>query len=103
MLLKEPALFELTEDNSFSDLIEYADGFADNANLETLRIERPLKKISRSLKYQILDQLSYMDVRSSDRLNVRAFERRTVTITGAVNTPGVYTISKGETLSSLIR
>ena len=43
-----------------------------------------------------------MDVKSSDRLNVRAFERRTVTISGAVNTPGVYTISKGETLSSLI-
>ena len=43
-----------------------------------------------------------MTFRSSDRLNVRAFERRTVTISGAINTPGVYTISKGETLSSLI-
>jgi polysaccharide biosynthesis/export protein len=100
--IKRPALFELTENNSFSDLIEYADGFADNANLETLRIERPSKEDTTFIEISDLDQLSDMDVRSSDRLNVRAFERRVVTITGAVNTPGVYTISKGETLSSLI-
>ena len=101
--VKRPALYELTEDNNFSDLIEYGDGFADNANLETLRIERPLKDDISFIDILDLDQLSYIDVRSSDRLNVRAFERRTVTISGAINTPGVYTISKGETLSSLIR
>ena len=101
--IKRPALYELTEDNSFSDLIEYADGFADNANLETLRVERPFKEDTSFIDISDLDQLSSMEVRSSDRLNVRAFERRTVTITGAVKTPGVYTISKGETLSSLIR
>jgi len=100
--VKRPALYELTEDNNFSDLIEYGDGFADNANLETLRIERPLKEDTSFIDILNQDQLSNMDVRSSDRLNVRAFERRTVTISGAVNTPGVYTISKGETLSSLI-
>ena len=101
--VKRPALYELTEDNSFSDLVEYADGFADNANLETLRVERPFKEDTAFIVISDLDELSYIDVRSSDRLNVRAFERRTVTITGAVKTPGVYTISKGETLSSLIR
>jgi polysaccharide biosynthesis/export protein len=100
--VKRPALYELTEDNSFTDLIEYGDGFADNANLETLRIERPLKEDTSFIDVLNQDQLSNMDVRSSDRLNVRAFERRTVMISGAINTPGVYTISKGETLSSLI-
>ena len=101
--VKRPAMFELTEDNTFSDLIEYADGFADNANLETLRVERPFREDTSFIDILDLDQLSSMDVRSSDRINVRAFERRTVTITGAITTPGVYTISKGETLSSLIR
>jgi polysaccharide biosynthesis/export protein len=101
--IKRPALFELTEDNSFSDLVEYADGFADNANLETLRVERPFQEDTSFIEISDLDQLNSIDVRSSDRLNVRAFERRTVTISGAIKTPGVYTISKGETLSSLIR
>ena len=101
--VKRPALYELTEDNSFADIVEYADGFSDNANLETLRIERPLKDDTSFIDILDLDQLSYIDVKSSDRLNVRAFERRVVTISGAINSPGVYTISKGETLSSLIR
>jgi protein involved in polysaccharide export with SLBB domain len=100
--VKRPALYELTENDNFSDLIEYGDGFADNANLETLRIERPVKEDNSFIIILDLDQLPSIDVKSSDRLNVRAFERRTVTISGAINTPGVYTISKGETLSSLI-
>jgi polysaccharide biosynthesis/export protein len=100
--VKKPALYELTKDNNLTDLIEYSDGFADNANLETLRIERPFKENTIFIDVSDLDQLSNMDVRSSDRLNVRAYDRRSVTISGAINTPGVYTISKGETLSSLI-
>ena len=78
--VKRPALYELTEDNSFTDLIEYGDGFADNANLETLRIERPFKENTIFIDVSDLDQLSNMDVRSSDRLNVRAYDRRYVTI-----------------------
>ena len=100
--VKKHALYELTKDNNLTDLIEYSDGFADNANLETLRIERPFKENTIFIDVSDLDQLSNMDVRSSYRLNVRAYDRRSVTISGAINTPGVYTISKGETLSSLI-
>ena len=100
--VKRPGLYELTKDNNFSDLILYGDGFADNANLETLRIERPFKDDTSFINIADLNQIPYIEVKSSDRLNVRAFERRTVTISGAITTPGVYTISKGETLSSLI-
>ena len=100
--VKRPALYELTEDDSFSDLIEYSDGFADNANLESLRLERALKENITYIDISDLNQISKIEVKSSDRLNVGAFERRTVTISGAVTSPGVYKISKGETLSSLI-
>jgi len=100
--VKRPALYELTDDNNFSDLIEYSDGFADNADLDTLRIERPLKDDTSFINISDLSELSSIQVKSSDKLNVRAYDRRFVTITGAINTPGVYTIAKGETLSSLI-
>jgi polysaccharide biosynthesis/export protein len=100
--VKRPALYELTDDNNFSDLIKYGDGFADNADLDTVRIERPLKDDTSFINISSISQLSSIQVKSSDKLNVRAYDRRTVTITGAINTPGVYTIAKGETLSSLI-
>jgi protein involved in polysaccharide export with SLBB domain len=38
-----------------------------------------------------------------DTLNVRQYERKRVKISGAIKTPGTYVISKGETLSSLIK
>ena len=100
--VKRPALYELNDNDSFSDLIEFGNGFADNANFDTLRIERPFKDDTFFIDVADMNQLSLLEVKSSDRLNVRAFERRTVTISGAINTPGTYTISNGETLSSLI-
>ena len=100
--VKRPALFELTENNTFADLIQFANGFADNANIQTLRIERPTKDTTYYINISDLNELSSMEVMSSDRINIRAYERRTVKITGAINTPGVYSISKNETLSSLI-
>jgi protein involved in polysaccharide export with SLBB domain len=100
--VKRPALYELNDNDNFSDLIEFGNGFADNANFDTLRIERPFKDDTFFIDVEDISQLPLLEVKSSDRLNVRAFERRTVTISGAINTPGTYTISNGETLSSLI-
>ena len=100
--VKRPGLYELTEDDNFNDLLEFGNGFSDNADLETLRIERLFEDDTTFIIIDDLDQLASIEVRSSDRLNIRAFERRTITITGAVKTPGRYTISKNETLSSLI-
>ena len=101
--VKRPGLYELNSDNSFLDLIEYANGFADNADLKTIRIERPFEEITEFIKIKNLDEISSIEVKSSDRLNVRGYERKTVSILGAVNSPGTYTISEGETLSSLIK
>lgn len=101
--VKRPGLYELLPDNTFTDLVEYANGFADNADLKTLRIERPFGEETNFIKLKDLEDLSSLEVMSSDRLNIRAYERRTVKISGAVKTPGTYTISRGETLSSLIK
>ena len=100
--IKRPGLYELTADESYSDLLKFGNGFADNADIDTLKIERPVKEEITFLKVSDVNQLDSIKVRSSDRLNVRAYERKTVSIYGAINTPGTYTISRGETLSSLI-
>lgn len=100
--VKRPALYELNEGDDFSDLIMYANGFADSANLETLRVERPYQDDTIYIPITDLNELSSYEVKSGDSLNIRSFDRRTVTISGAITTPGVYTISKNETLSSLI-
>jgi polysaccharide biosynthesis/export protein len=101
--VKRPGLYELRDDNNYLDLLEYANGFSDNANIDTLRVERPYDENTIFIEFSDMKELESTQVQSGDRLNVRAFERKTVTILGAVKTPGTYTISKGETISSLIK
>ena len=50
-----------------------------------------------------LDELSDLAPISSDRLNVRAYERKNVLVNGAVKFPGNYAISNGETLYSIVQ
>ena len=101
--VKRPGLYELKEDENFSDLLKYGLGLADNADLQSLRVERPSGELSTFIEIANINEINSIEVQSSDNLNVRSFERRSVRILGAVNRPGIYTIAKNETLSSLIK
>ena len=100
--VKRPGTYELLPDETFQDLFNYGNGFSDSANTNTLRIERLDKENVNFIAVKNTNDLIKLKPISGDSLNVRAYERKSVTITGAVNTPGSYVISKGETLSSLI-
>jgi protein involved in polysaccharide export with SLBB domain len=101
--VNRPGIYELMPDQNYSDLFFYANGFSASANKDTLRIERLDKEESKFIKIDNVQDLSSIKPLEGDTLNVRAYERKIVTIKGAVKTPGKYVISKGETLSSLIK
>jgi len=100
--VKRKGIYELLPDETFQDLFNYGNGFSDSANINTLRIERLDKENVNFIAVKNINDLIKLKPISGDSLNVRAYERKSVTISGAVNTPGSYIISKGETLSSLI-
>ena len=100
--VKRPGTFELKPGENFLDLFNYGHGFSDSADKDTLRVERLDGEVNSFIKISDVNSLSSIKIAPGDRLNVRAFERKSVSITGAVNTPGTYTISRGETLFSLI-
>ena len=100
--VKRPGTFELKPSETFLDVFNYANGFSPSADKDTLRIERLDGEANRFIKVSDVNSLSSIKIAPGDRLNVRAYERKSVTITGAVNTPGTYVISRGETLLSLI-
>ena len=101
--VKRSGLYELKEGDNFSDLLKYGLGFADNADLQSLRVERPTGELTTFIEITDLKKINSIEVQSSDNLNIRAYERRTASILGAVRRPGTYTIAEGETLSSLIK
>ena len=100
--VKRPGIYELTPDEYYSDLFAYGNGFSPSADIDTLRVERLNKDEVEFIYISDLKDLSSIKPVSGDRLNVRSYVRKSVTISGAVNTPGRYVISRGETLSSLI-
>ena len=100
--VKRPGTFELKPSETFLDVFNYANGFSPSADKDTLRIERLDGEVNRFIKVSDVNSLSSIKIAPGDGLNVRAYERKSVTITGAVNTPGIYVISRGETLLSLI-
>ena len=100
--VKRPGVYELTSDEDYSDLFAYGNGFSASADIDTLRVERLNKDEVEFIYISDLKDLSSIKPVSGDRLNVRSYVRKSVTISGAVNTPGTYVISRGETLSSLI-
>ncbi len=101
--VNRPGVYELIHEENYSNLFAYGNGFSDSADASTLRIERLDKEEVKFIKIDDVKGLSSIKPIKGDTLNVRAYERKSVTITGAVNTPGKYVISKGETLSSLIK
>jgi polysaccharide biosynthesis/export protein len=101
--IKRPGLYELKADEKFSDLMQFAIGSSDNADMNKVRIERSDGEQIDFINVPDIKLIDSIAVQSSDRLNIGFYDRRLVTISGAINTPGTYTITDGETLYSLIQ
>ena len=100
--VKRPGVYELMPNEKYSDLFAYADGFATSADISSLRIERLDNEEVEYIPIDNIKSLASLKPLQGDTLNVRAYDRKRVTISGAIKTPGTYIIAKGETLSSLI-
>lgn len=101
--INRPGIYELEPSESFLNLFEFANGFADAANQSSIRIERLEGESSSFINISNIDDLASIQSQPGDRLDIGEYIRKKVKIVGAVNTPGTYVISKGETLSSVIK
>ncbi|MBN2021081.1 MAG: SLBB domain-containing protein [Sedimentisphaerales bacterium] len=114
-LVFEPGKYPLTMDMKVSDLIDAAGGLMKNAYLRTAEITRrhisqsgmQTEKININLEKALAKDTSQdIELQDYDYLVVRAIPElefdRAATISGQVRFPGVYPVTKGESLSSLI-
>ena len=100
--VKRPGVYELTSDEDYSDLFAYGNGFSASADIDSLRVERLNKEEVEFINISEVKDLSSIKPVAGDRLNVRSYIRKSVTITGAVKTPGTYIIARDDTLSTLL-
>ena len=100
--VKRPGVYELTSDEDFSDLFAYGNGFSASANINSMRVERLNKEEVEFINIPEVKDLSSIKPVAGDRLNVRSYIRKSVTISGAVKTPGTYIVARDDTLLTLI-
>tara|TARA_B110000483_G_scaffold243151_1_gene331572 strand:+ start:825 stop:2591 length:1767 start_codon:yes stop_codon:yes gene_type:complete len=101
--VKRPAQYELKNDETFKDLIEFANGFASNVDTSYISYERINQGRIELNKINDIKSLSSIKIKDGDALFIKEFNVRTVTLKGAVSIPGNYSITEGENLSDLIK
>jgi protein involved in polysaccharide export with SLBB domain len=101
--VKRPGVYELTSDEDYSDLFSYGNGFSASADTNSLRVERLNKEEVEFINIANVKDLSSIKPVAGDRLNVRSYIRKSVTITGAVKTPGTYIVARDDTLLTFNR
>jgi protein involved in polysaccharide export with SLBB domain len=101
--VKRPGLYELREDEDFSDLLNYSNNFTDSANKSDIKIFRLDKDNVTIIESNGDIEFLSTPTISGDRLHIGSYYRKTVTIGGAIKSPGTYIISQNETLSGLIK
>ncbi|KOF03992.1 hypothetical protein OB69_03030 [Roseivirga seohaensis subsp. aquiponti] len=102
--VKRPAIFELKENESLSDLIRYAGGFTENAFSDQINVVRNVGK-EKVVADVFKNQFDIFTPKPGDVYQVkRVLDRFTnrVQIKGAVFRPGQYSISEELTVKQLI-
>ena len=93
--------YELTDDESFEDLINFSNGLNSNADLENVILKRVIKGSSEVINVNY-NQISNLEVKDGDGLFIREYKFNSVRIDGAVKNPGTYILPLGTKLSKLI-
>ena len=99
--VKRTGIYELKDNENFSDLLNYASGLsltADTNNIVLKRIDKGKSNVI-NLKYELIDTY---DVKNGDGIFIREYKFNSVTIKGAVKNPGTYLLPLGTRLSKLI-
>lgn len=93
--------YELKDDETFEDILNYSGGFNKNNDFENIFVKRIINGESEVINLS-LEELYDFDFINSDSIFIREFKINTVNIMGAVANPGTYKFSEGATLSKAI-
>jgi protein involved in polysaccharide export with SLBB domain len=96
-----PGNYELKDGESVRDLINYANGFNKEANIETITLKRLSGNNIVSLNIKN-DEINSTKLQDGDSVYITENKISKVSIEGAVRNPGKYLIPTGTKLSELI-
>lgn len=96
------AIFELKENESFFDLLKYAGGIqrsSESDNFSIIRYQGDRFKNMKLTYKELADNI----VKHNDTINLSVEKFGTVSISGSIKNPGIYSISSNDRLSDIIK
>jgi protein involved in polysaccharide export with SLBB domain len=96
------ATYEIKSNETFDDLLKFANGFSKDINLDQLVVKRVSGGKSEIINLT-LDEMQSFEFLNNDSIFIQEYKIDTVSILGSVNNPGTYKFSKGTTLSEAIK
>ncbi len=99
--VKRPGTYELKEAESLEDLISFANNFDVNADLSTIEIETINDGL---IDYYLVDKkkLDETFFKDGERVFIKGYSYRQVSILGAVSKPGTYRLNEGDGILELV-
>ena len=100
--VKRPGIYELKNDENFSDLVFFANGLTSEADLKDIKRERVQDGSIVIKLIKDIEQFTSISVKDNDKFFIRRYPFRTVEIKGSVSNPGVYTLQEGDGILELL-
>lgn len=100
--VKIPAKYELNENQNLSEALVYAGGLTNLADERNIFLDRILDGQVKSLPISNYKQFADITANDGDKIFIRKFSLRSITIEGAVLRPGKYLVSEGESIQDII-
>ena len=103
--VKNPAIYELKDDEHLDDLIRYASGFTDTAYTGVAKVDQ-INELQREVKDVPANLFANYTPHNGDKVQIGAITNRytnRVVLEGAVYRPDVYELTAGLTLSQLLK
>ena len=100
--VKRPAKYEVSDNQNLEDVIRYANGLKQTADVQNISLERILDGSLKSIPIVNKSQFNSITPVDGDLIYIREFPFRDAKVSGAVLKPGVYKLAAGETLDDLI-
>jgi protein involved in polysaccharide export with SLBB domain len=97
-----PALFEIKSNETFDDLLKFANGFSQDINLDQILVKRVSGGKS-DIIYLTLDEIQSFELINNDSIFIQEYMIDTVSIEGSVINPGTYKFTRGTSLSEAIQ
>ena len=99
--VNRPGIYEMKDDETFHDLIQFGNGIVSDADLDNIQLQRIVKNTLEIKQIDTAD-LKKSLVKNNDALSIREYKYGSVDILGAVKIPGKYTIIPGDTLKDVL-